>query len=126
MNKEYHDNLMKNIKESIEYHEKEHGFRTFTFYFTAPKYDWRAAADDPCVNEVVNAFKSAGYNPQMCDTVPHAANLNRDWWEVDNVKTIREFGFTLPVLEDLEAMIRIVELENSGEVQFIVYDLDNE
>ena len=116
------DNIIAAIEGSIEYHKNERGFRKVTFYFTAPKYDWHEAAYNPHVLEVVDAFEKAGCKPQMCDTIPHAANYNRDWWEVTCERCIREYGFTLPVSDDLEAMARIVELENSGEVQFIVYE----
>ena len=116
------------IKWSIDYHanEREEGFRSYTFYFCAPQASQDALFGDPNVAFVRKVFEDIGLNPQPCDTIPHAFNLNRDYEEVSCSKCIREFGFTLPVSDDLEALAHMVELEHEGLVQFIIYDNEEE
>ena len=120
-----HERILDTIRTSIENRRQRGESWRMRFYFSAPKGDLESLFGDPNVQDVVETFQHIGIEPQVVDTVPHAANLNRDWWEAECDECVREYCFTLPVGDDLDALARMVEYEEEGKVLFIVNDLDD-
>lgn len=111
------------IRDSIRYCEEEEGrVRRLEFLFTAPRGADGGAISNPAVLEVVELFRRMGYEPDVGDTVMSSFDLNRNWWWVTCDRCVRDYAYALPIDDDLDALARIVQLEGSGQVEFVVLD----
>lgn len=92
--------------------------RQFCFYFTGI----HGERDVNAMN-MVRLFRSVGLEPDLCDTVPIAFSLNRNWWYAYSFKTFRDYGYTLPVSKNIDALVEIVELVESNRVIMMVEEV---
>ena len=112
------------ICDSIAYCEENGRPSRIEFLFTAPRGADGGAVSNPAVMEVVELFRRMGYEPDIGDTVMSSFDLNRNWWWVSCDRCVRDYAYTLPISEDLDALARIVQLEGHGAVEFVIRDAD--
>lgn len=108
------------LNNSIEQHSMYSAFRPCTFYFSIPEYDSSKFLSDENLKIIVDIFKSNGYEISPYDTIYEYFNLNQDFEVVHVDKAIREYGFTLPVFDNIDDMITILDLVWSGKIICLV------
>lgn len=119
-----HEELAESIVDSLRYYEEENCYCDLTFKFAAPSIYTSSQYYQP-LKQLRMMFESLGYQPRTYDTIKESFNLNQDWWIVRCPKCIRDYGYALPVSNDIDTLASITELVYNGAVQFVVYDNDN-
>lgn len=121
-----HDELVEAIKDSIDYYTKKNDFVAATFHFSTPTI-YANIHTNPDVQAVRDLFVKLGFNPQKYDTVSTSFNLNQDFYVFTHDHCIQDFGYTLPVVNDIDALATICEYIFDGKVMMLIetYDCDD-
>ena len=68
-----------------------------------------------------NLLKRNGYETYTVDTVEGCWNLNDDWYEIDNVESIVEFGGVYPVKWNINDVVLLEELYYNRDIYINVF-----
>lgn len=127
------DETVADIKEELDYCEKEGKLRPFTFFFCDPEDNdyafWENEAlglpnqvkeKSESVSLAIRIFQDLGCELDYGDTVDFSFSLNRCWWSATYDRCFRSYGFTLPASDDTEALAKLVHYVAKGKLQMIV------
>lgn len=84
--------------------------------------------DSKYVQEVKTMFDKYGIPNREVDTLEGAFNLNRDWIETDKnfaIPCAVEYCGCYPANWEIDDVLRLVELEESGLIQLRIYIVDD-
>lgn len=123
------------IRESLSrYAGEDGGIRPFRFFFCEPEDDsyrfWEeehagightARQMGKAASLAVGIFESLGCEPSYGDTVEFSFSQNRCWWSVTYDRCIRDFGYTLPVSDDVRSLALLVHYVAKGELQMLAF-----
>lgn len=107
------------IKESYDYYkDTEH----YHLYIHMRALD--GSIYDPHLREAVNIFKSFNFDFEVADTYMFDFNLNDDWYTFDCPNCIRDYSFSIPIVDDIEKIARFVDLVYNGKIIVIVEEVE--
>ena len=118
-----HSELIMEITESLAYYRENDGYIPMTFHFANPNHD-----DSPFSTAMEKMLElwyklehesDANITIGMYDTVMQSFNLNQDFIVVHCDKCIRDFGYALPVSDDVDTLARIAEMVYEGDLYCI-------
>jgi len=105
------DDIVINIADSYNYYK---GTDPYHLYIHIRAVN--GSFGDPYINEAVEIFKSFDFKYEIADTYMFDFDLNNNWYTFDCPECIRDYGFSIPIVDDIEKMARFVELVYSGKV----------
>ena len=106
------------IKDSYDYYKNDIPYH---LYIHMRALD--GTCDDPYLNEAANIFKYFGFNYEFADTYMFDFNLNNDWYTFDCPECIRDYGFSIPIVDDIEKIARFVELVYDGKIVVVIEEV---
>lgn len=128
-----HDETVADIRESMAYYTDGGKLRPFAFYFTTPEDDdyryWEEKAlgirhdvlsgRPAAIDLAIRVFEDLGCEVDYGDTCHISFSQDRCWWSATYDRCFRDFGYTLPVSDDVESLALLVDYVAKGEIQMI-------
>jgi len=105
------DGIVVSIADSYNYYK---GTDPYHLYIHMRALD--GTCNDPYLREAVDIFKSFNFDYEFADTYMFDFNLNNDWFTFDCPNCIRDYGFSIPIVDDIEKIAHFVELVYSGKI----------
>lgn len=112
-------NTIDDIKDSYSYYK---GTKPYHLYIHIRALD--GSLDDLYFQEAVDIFKSFNFDYETADTYMFDFNLNNDWYTFDCPNCIRDYGFSIPVVDDIEKIARFVDLAQSGKIVVFIEEVE--
>ena len=111
--------IIANIKDSYNYYK---GTKPYHLYIHMRALD--GSIDDPHIREAVNIFKSFNFDFEVADTYMFDFDLNNDWYTFDCPNCIRDYGYSIPIVDDIEKIARFVELVWNGKIIVVIEEVE--
>lgn len=131
------EDTKRDILEDIAETEADDSFGTFRFFFTSPidesyrffeqqklGLEYEPADENPAMTNALHVFEEAGCTIDYGDTVNFSFSLNRCWYSARCNRCIRSFGYTLPVIADIDALARLEDDVAKGRILMVVRQED--
>lgn len=111
------------IKDSLNHYKEKNAYVAIRFHF-APTTIYKRTREDLNVKHMCALFKRLGFTPHIYDTVMESFNLNQDFFVITCDKCIRDYGYALPVTDDIATLVEITEMVYDGKVAMLVEEID--
>lgn len=112
-------NIIDNIKDAYDYYKDTEHYHLYIHMRTL-----NGSLNDPYLEEAVDIFKSFGFDYELADTYMFDFNLNNNWYTFDCPNCIRDYAFSIPVVDDIEKIARFVNLVQSGKIIVFIEEVE--
>ena len=107
------------IKESYDYYKDTEHYHLYIHMRAL-----NGSIDDPYIRAAVDIFKSFNFDFEVADTYMFDFNLNNNWYTFDCPNCIRDYGFSILIVEDIEEIARFVYLVQSNKIIVFIEEVE--
>lgn len=112
--------IMKSLAESSDYYKKKNSYRAITYLIGVPSEPYNSNSKE--LFEILGIFEKYGYRPELGDTLWTSFSLDREFAEISDVVSFRDFRYCVPKAFTLEEAAKLVSYEQEGKILVQVKD----